>query len=229
MKRLWACILAVPIVLLATTASHVRADFMNWSYTTNAVPPVLTSGTGSVQLTGITDGKAAASIPILGIQDSSAATPGNPDHFNSAFKVALQITDNSTNASGTLNLSGTVSGNLTATSSSAVASFSGPSSLTLGGHVYTVSTPSLNLANSGTPQQTLMANISVADAPTGGPPTTPTPPPPPPPGGPSGPGGGGGVNAAPEPASLVLGGLGWSLLGIGGWWKRRRPSRPNGA
>jgi hypothetical protein len=180
MKRLWTYILVAPLVLLATTASHVRADFMNWSYTTNAIPPVLTSGTGSVQLTGITTGKAAASIPILGIQDSSVATPGKPDHFDSAFKVALKITDNSTSASGTLNLSGTVSGNLTATSSSAVASFSGPSSLTLGGHVYTVSTPSLNLAASGTPQQTLMANISVTNAPTGGPPTTPTPPPPPP-------------------------------------------------
>jgi hypothetical protein len=226
MKRLWAFILIAPIVWLAATASHVRADFMNWSYTTNAIPPVLTSGTGSVQLTGITTGTAAASIPILGIQDSSAATPGNPDHFNSAFKVALTITDNTTHNSGTLNLSGMVSGNLTATSSSAVASFSGPSSLTLGGHVYTVSTPSLNLANSGTPQQTLMANISVTNAPTGGPPTTPTPPPPPP-SPPSGPGGG--VKGAPEPASLVLSGLGWSLLGIGGWWKRRRPSRPHGA
>ena len=77
--------------------------------------------------------------------------------------------------------------------------------------------------------ESLLADLAdLCDGSDGGPPTTPTPPPPPP-SPPSGPGGGGGVKAAPEPASLVLGGLGWSLLGIGGWWKRRRPSRPHGA
>jgi hypothetical protein len=95
-----------------------------------------------------------------------------------------------------------VSGNLTATSSSAVASFTSPASLTLGGHVYTVSTPSLNLGATGTPQQTLMANITVANAPTGTPttpstPSTPSTPPVTPHAVTPGP------SATPEPASLV--------------------------
>jgi hypothetical protein len=40
----------------------------------------------------------------------------------------------------------------------------------------------------------------------------------------TGPGGGG--NGTPEPASLVLSGLGFSLFGVSSWWQRlRRPAR----
>ena len=207
-------------------ASPARADYMNWSYSAVSSPPVITSGTGSIQLTGVSNGTAGSSIQLLGIQDSSSATTTAPDAYKSNFNVALTVTDNKTHDSGTLNLAGTLAGSLNANGSSVTASFAGPSSLTLDGHQYTVSVPSLQLL-SNAPQQSLMASIQVSGAAQGGgsgggghhhaPPPVPavnTPPPvstPP-------------AANTPEPTGLVLGGLGLSLLGMARGWKRLRRS-----
>jgi hypothetical protein len=223
MKRMSAFLWTTAVASLAV-ASQARADFMNWSYSTVSSPPVITSGTGSVQLTGVTNGTAGSSIPLLGIQDSSAATTTAPDVFKSNFNVALKVTDNQTHDSGTLSLAGTLTGSLNANGSNLVASFAGPSSLTLDGHQYTVSVPSLQVASPNTPQQTLVASLHVSGATTGGG-TTPPPGPPPvvvPPPVPA-------VStppaaSTPEPTGLVLGSLGLSLLGMARGWQRLRRS-----
>jgi len=201
MKRLSARLLATLVVSLAAAASPARADFMNWGYTTSATPPVVSSGTGTIQMTGITNGTAAVSIPLLGMQDSSAATSGSPDVYNSHYLLALTFTDNTTHDSGTLTLKGALQGKLTATTSSVMNTITGPTSLALDGHLYTVSIHSLLLTAPGTPQQTLTATVTVSNIPPGG------------------------GSHTPEPTSLLLGGLGLTCAGIGCWWKRlRRPT-----
>lgn len=225
MKSMSAFLWTAAVASLAV-ASQARADFLNWSYSTVATPPVITSGTGSIQLTGVSNGTAGSSIPLLGIQDSSSATTTAPDVYKSNFNVALKVTDNQTHDSGTLTLAGMLTGSLNANGSNVTASFAGPSSLTLDGHRYTVSVPSLQVASPNTPQQSLVASIHVSGATTGGG-TTPPPGPPPVVAPPTVPAVGSPPPAAstPEPSSMVLGGLGLSLLGMVRGWKRlRRPA-----
>ena len=76
MKTMSARLLATAIGALALAASPARADYMNWEYSTVATPPVITSGTGTIQMTGVTNGTSTAPIPILALQNSSAATAG---------------------------------------------------------------------------------------------------------------------------------------------------------
>jgi hypothetical protein len=215
MKRRSFLLHSALLVLLAAAPSQARADFMNWTYSTTATPPVITSGTGSVQLTGVNNGTAASSIALLGIQNSSAATAASPDVYNNApFSLGVTFTDTTTNNSATLTLSGRLNGDLTATGSSLIANFTGAHSIKLDGHEYVLNLPAMHISAPGTPQQTVVATIHVND-----PDHNPGPPP--------NPGGsGGGVQGAPEPTSLVLGGLGCSLLGLGGWLKRRRLTPP---
>jgi hypothetical protein len=198
MKSLSARLLTVAMGVLALAASPARADYMNWEYSTAATPPVVASGTGTIQMTGITNGTSAASIALLGLQNSSSATAGSPDVYNAPYSLALTITDNATNDSRTLTLSGLLKGDLTATTSTVTNTLSGVNSVSFDGHTYTVTIPPLTLTHPGAPQQTLNATISVTNA-TGGP-------------------------TVPEPASLVLSAMGFSFLGLGRWCKRQRRS-----
>jgi hypothetical protein len=107
---------------------------------------------------------------------------------------------------------------LTATTSTVVDSFTPvtSNSLTLDGHTYTVKIPSVTLAPPTSPQENVMASVSVTNALPGGgtPPPPPLPPPHPQTQPPS--------NGTPEPTSLLLGSLGFSFFGAGCWWRRRR-------
>lgn len=196
--------LSLPLVATLaalTLAGQARADLLNWSYSTSTNPPVVTAGTGTVQITGVTNGMGGSAIPLLALQDSSAATSTSPDVYHSTYALTVTVTDNTTHDSGTLLLKGALQGKLTATSSSVANTITGPMSLTLDGHVYTVSIPSLVLSAPGTPQQTLTATVTVSNVPPGG------------------------GSQTPEPTSLLLGGLGLGCAGIGCGWKRlRRPA-----
>ncbi|HEY7426762.1 MAG TPA: hypothetical protein VH682_21175 [Gemmataceae bacterium] len=233
MKRLSARNLTAGIVLLAAAASQARADYMNWTYSTDpSVPGIAVnaqspSGGATVQLTDFTNGSAGAKIPIIAYTtNTSSTTPITFDPHTATYSLPLTFTDSTTHDSGTLTFSGSIGGTLSASQSTLVNTLSpSSSSLTLDGHVYTVSIPSVTLGPPSSPQQNILANVTVSNGPTN--------PPPPPPQPPTNPGGnsggsnpGGGVQGAPEPTSLVLGGLGWSLLGAGCWWKRSRRSSP---
>ncbi len=212
MKSLSARLLTTAIALLAIAAGHARADYLNWSYTsTPSVPGVSVgaqsaSGGATVQLTDYTNAAGGTSIPIIAYVTSTGLT--TPIAFNpqtSTYALALKITDNATHDTGTLNFNGSIGGNLSATASSLLNMLTSASpSLTLDGHIYTVNIPSVTLAPPTSPQQNILATVSISNVTGGGT------------GDPHGP------SSTPEPTSLVLGGLGFSLFGIGGWWKRRR-------
>lgn len=232
MNRLSTRFGTAALVLLAAAASQTRADFMNWTYTSTpnvtgiSVGATSPDGGASVSLTNFNNGAGAATIPVVAYVTSTSST--NPITFGPStnlpptYNLALTITDGTTHDSGTLNFTGTLAGDLTATSSSVSNSLTPvtSNSLTLDGHTYTVSIPTVTLNDPTKPQSNIMANVTVTDA------NNPPPPPPPPP--PNNGGGGGNVHTAPEPASLMLGSLGFSCFGLGCWWKRlrRRPQQP---
>ena len=149
-------------------------------------------------MTDFNNAAGATSIPVIAYVTSTALTV--PIVFNpqaTTYTLALKITDNATHDTGTLKFNGSIGGNLSATSSTLLNTLTSASpSLTLDGHIYTVNIPSVTLAPPTSPQQNILATVSVRNVPIG-------------------------ASNTPEPTSLVLGGLGFSLFGIGGWWKRR--------
>jgi hypothetical protein len=219
MKSQSALLLATLVALLLAAASPVRADFLDWGYHWKINTPVLASGTGSVALAAVQDGTGSTSaIPAVSITTTSLANQTNPDVYHATYALTLSLTDGlstSSKTSGTLTFEGLISGSLTATSSSLTNTFlSTPSNpltqqLTLGQHVYTVTiAPTVThlLAPGSLTPPLVDATVRVSDVQNNG--------------------GGGTASGTPEPASLVLGGLGFSLLGVGCWWKRtRRPER----
>jgi hypothetical protein len=223
------------LVLLAVAASPVQADYLNWTYTADPNVPGVSvgntspSGGASVTLTDFNHPQpGATSIPVIAYVTSSALTTpisfGSSGSTSSMYSLALTITDSTTHDSGTLMFNGSLSGSLSAATSSVVNTMTPVTSksLTLDGHTYTVTIPTVTLAAPTSPQQDIMANVSVTTASTGGGNN-----------GGSNPGGGtpqggntgGQGNGTPEPSCLLLGSLGFSLLGVRCLWKRRAAAR----
>lgn len=206
------------LVLMMASAGQARADYLNWTYSANAnvnSVSINTPSNGGATVSFAdynTPQPGGTSVPIEAYVTSSSAT--TPISFNhSMFGLALKITDGTTNDSGTLNFTGSLTGSLTATASSVVASF-GPvasNTLTIDGHAYTVSIPSVTLAPPTSPQRDIMASISVTNASLPG---SSAPPPPLPPVQPP-------IGSTPEPTSLLLSILGLSCFGTVCLWKRR--------
>jgi hypothetical protein len=217
MKRLSARLLATVVALLVVTASHARADFLDWGFhwSISASHGIIPSGTGSVAVAVAPDGTGGSIIPAANVTTTSAATSASPDVYKAPYTLTLTLTDNPSHTSGSLTFAGLISGNLTATSSTLTNTFQNSAanpltqSVTLGGHVYSVTIdPTIaNLPIPGSASPALLdAIVKVTNAGTGGG---------------TGSGGGGG-HGTPEPTSLVLGGLGFSFFGVGCWWKRKR-------
>ncbi len=208
MKRLSIRLLATLVASLSATACSVRADFLDWGYHWSVNTPVLSSGTGSVALAVVQDGNGAHTIPAVSVTTTSAALPTNPDVFHSNYNLTLMLTDHSSNSSGSLTFAGLISGTLTASGSALTNTFLSAltQQVTIGQHVYSVTigpdTTRLLAPGSATPPL-LDATVTVGDVSQNG-------------------SGGGTTSSTPEPASLVLGGLGFSLFGVGCWWRRTR-------
>jgi hypothetical protein len=215
------------LLFLAAGASQVRADYMNWSYSSDPNVPGVTasptspSGGGTVSLTDYTNHAGGTSIPLIAYLTSTSST--TPITFNPAgnpattYNLALTLTDNATHDSKTLHFNGSIAGTLTATTSTLVNTLApGSQSVTFDGHTYTVSIPPVVLASPTSPQQNILATVHVVPTSTGT-------------GGGNNNGGGGshGTGGAsgggtPEPTSLVLGSLGFTFVGLGCWRRRRR-------
>ena len=209
--------LSALLVLMIVVTCQIRADYLNWTYTATFQVPGVTvntpsNGGGTVALTDFgTPQPGGTSIAVQAYETTSSAT--TPISFNNLkYDLALKITDSATNDSGTLHFTGSLTGTMTATTSTIVDSFTPvtSNSLTLDGHTYTVKIPTVTLAPPTSPQANVLASVSVASA-GGGVPSSPPPSSPPPP-----------SNSTPEPTSLLLSSLGISILGIGRWWKCRR-------
>jgi hypothetical protein len=216
-------LLSALLVLMVVATCQIRAD---WTYTATAQVPGITvntpsNGGGTVSLTDYgTPQPGGTSIAVQAYETTSAAT--TPISFNNLkYDLALKITDSATHDSGTLHFTGSLTGTLTATTSTIVDSFTPvtSNSLSLDGHTYTVNISSVTLASPSSPQENVMASVSVTNASPRGVtpfaqvlPLSPSPqtsPPPP-------------TTSTPEPTSLLLGSLGFSCFGAGCWWKRRR-------
>jgi len=217
--------LSALLVLMAVATCQIRADYLNWTYTATFQVPGITvntpsNGGGTVSLTDYgTPQPGGTSIAVQAYETTSAAT--TPVSFNNLkYDLALKITDSATHDSGTLHFTGSLTGTMTATTSTIVDSFTPvkSNSLTLDGHTYTVKIPTVTLAPPTSPQANVMASVSVTNAlpGVGAPPPPSLPPPHPLTPLPS--------SGTPEPTSLLLSSLGFSCFGAGCWWKRRRLS-----
>jgi hypothetical protein len=228
MKRLSGRSAAWVAALLLLAPGAARADFYsNWSFTWsfNPVPPNAPgfvpadsgvapggSATGGAQFAATSGSTGDSTIPVATVSTTSAATT-TPDSFQGTpFTFGVTITDNASNASGTLTFDGVLHDGLTATSSSAVATFSldpgSPTSLFLSGHTYQVTLdPSLALGAPNQLPRLLNATVAVDASNTGG---GGGPPPP--------------VQTVPEPSSLALAGIAAAFALAGR--RRVRAARP---
>lgn len=231
LSALWGTAL---LGLLVVAASPVHADYLNWTYTADpnvpgiAVNAASPTGGASVTLTDFNNPQAGATkIPVIAyVTSTSSTTPigfGPSSNVPTTYNLAVHISDGTTHDTGTLNFTGSIAGSLTATTSNLINTLTPVTSksLTLDGHTYIVTIPTVTLAPPTSPQQDIMATVAV----TNGTPNTP---------GGGNPGGGnsggnggnGGPGAftgggVPEPSCLLLGSLGFSLVGVRYWWKRR--------
>jgi hypothetical protein len=186
----WFCVLLGWSLLCSNSA---KADYMDWTYTSTSSVPGLAvgalspSGGASVSLTGYKNGSAGMSIPVIAyITSSSLDSAITFDPSTSKYTLSMNITDSATHDSGSLVFTGSVGGALSATTSTLTNSLTpSSSSLTLDGHVYTVTIPSVALAPPTSSQQDILAMVRVSDVTGGGIPTPPT------------------ANT-PEPGSIVL-------------------------
>jgi hypothetical protein len=200
---------ALALVMLA--GANVRADFIPWTYSWTRNPiavPADGSGTGGIAMTNQPVNHAVSSSDIVAtsLWSFSSAPTAHPDTFtNQPFSLTLTLTDDNSHQTTSLTLNGVFNGTLSTSSANIAQSWTGAStqSVTLGSDTYTVSMSGYSppgppgSANPGS----IGAHVGVQG---------------------NGGGGGGGVDAAPEPSTLALSGLGLSFLGFAFWRKRRR-------
>jgi len=162
--------LTLLLALSLFCGNAAKADFMNWSYSTTPSVPGFSVGGGAspggtVQLTDFTNQAGGKSIPVIAVVTSSAsASPVAFDPSNTAYSMKMTITDNTTHDSATLTFTGSVSGTLSATTSTLTNSFApSTNSLTLDGHKYTVTIPTASLASPTSPQNNILASVSVSN------------------------------------------------------------------
>jgi hypothetical protein len=207
----WFCFL---LGLSLLCGSSAKADYMNWSYTSTLSVPGLAvgalspSGGATVSLTGFNNGSAGTSIPVIAyITSTSLTSPIAFDPSTAKYTLGITFTDNATHDSGTLSFTGAVGGTLSATTSTLSSSFApSSSSLTLDGHVYSVTMPSVALAPPTSSQQSILATVRVSDVPGGGSPGQPT------------------ANT-PEPGGIVLACMGITVRGAQAYLRRLRAER----
>jgi hypothetical protein len=224
MKRLTARILTLSAAVLLFGAGLAHADFTNWEYSWSISPgPVIKpdpSATGSVLFALDAGGPGADVIRAANVTTNSSADMNTPDVFgNVGYTLTLNLKDNSDGSAGSLDFNAKINGNLTSTGSTLTNTFTAPltQELALTNHTFsvTIDPTTATLPGPGLAVSTLLdAFVTVSDPNPGNPGGNP--------GGNSGNGGGGPVASMPEPASLFLGGLGFSAVGLGCWWKRKR-------
>ncbi len=219
MRRTLGLPCALALCGLVVVEVDARADFINWGFNWTHTPVVVaadTGGTGGITLTNHQGGTGSGNSDVVATQITtfSSASVNTPDHFtNTNYSLILDLSDSASHKSGMLTFTGSLNGTLSLSSANIKNTFIGPLTqhLDLGGNLYTVTIGPY--AAPGIPDATqtgsISAHISVLPDSSGG-------------------GGGSGgstpppSNSAPVPSTLLLAGLGVSVLGLAGWWRLAR-------
>jgi hypothetical protein len=219
MKRCAVPLCVIVFILLGTDPA--RADLISWSYDWapgGFVIPAELPGTGGITLTDepVTQVTGTAETIATHLMTFSSAPADTPDRVtNRPYSLSLRLYDDASSTSGTLTFAGLLDGTISVDDARITNTFTdlATQSITLGSNVYTVEIGPY--APPGPPNAldpgSIAASISIASQ---EPPPEPTPEPPPP----------APVTETPEPSSMMLAGVGLSVLGGSAWrkWKRKR-------
>jgi hypothetical protein len=202
--------LLVTAVAVVAMASPLRADPIAWSFSWAPSASTIqadSGGLGSVTLTGGTSQNAFGNsfVVAANLQTSSSATATDPSTLsaNGGYQLNLTIKDTASQQSATLSFLGKLSGTFSSVSSNLTNAFLSPvsQSVTLGGNLYTITLE--KYLPPGPPGAKLRGAIGAAVTV-------------------SGPGGNPKPSSVPEPASLLLCGIGLVVTLAG--CRRRRSS-----
>jgi hypothetical protein len=151
MKHLSVRLFLMLAALVILGNERAQAEAIDFSYQWTVQPsvlPGLPGSTGSVLFSAAQAGSSqamlgdmtGATIPGATVTTTSSAT-NPPDSFQAGFSMKIHLSDTLSKQSGDLTFTGSVSGTLTATQSTLTGTFDNPltQTLTLGGHLYSVS------------------------------------------------------------------------------------------
>jgi hypothetical protein len=207
MNRLATFAGIVALSLLLAAGSRARADLITWDYAWSVGPEVITSdGTSVIRATPGPSSFSTVDARLLAVtlQAVSTASLDKPDHIkNQRLEWTLTLTDRASHLSGQVTFSAIINGALWADAlNNYHTEFKQPwvQSLNLGLNHYDISFDGAGAAFGNDNTDPFGVFTKVAAEP---------------------------VSAdAPEPATLVLTGVGLFLLGGVGWWRHGRLAIP---
>lgn len=208
--RSFAAAFRLSLFLWAAATLTAHAEFIPWKYDWTADQSVLNAdapGTSKILLSethaGLSNASGSTDVVAANIRISSTAPPTAKDTFtDKGYGLTLFLLDEQSGQSGTLEFGGVFNGSVSSLSSNLTHTFVGDEtqSLILGNHEFTVNigpyTPPGPPGSTNAGAVSAFAQVEVRE-----------------------------VQHAPEPSTMVLSGIGLSMLGLVGWRKKRSPSK----
>ena len=198
------CAYVISGLALLSAGSSARADFIKWHFSTAVTPQLVHSNNhhfGWVHLTatgGVAFGSTQLVLANL-FSVSGALGPAAPDAYSRRpFKITLSITDMASNVTGKAIFNGLIDGSASLFGSLLKIHLTSPPQqrLHLGRHIYDIKLDTITPP--GPPNGPTIGSFGATVL----------------------------VSHNPEPASVVLAGVGALTLGLAAWRRRRRLASP---